>query len=57
MKKYLRILAAVLVGTMLLSTSALACTGVYVGKDVSDPRATTTRCSWCSPGWRTCPAG
>ena len=36
MKKYLRILAAVLVGTMLLSTSALACTGVYVGKDVSD---------------------
>ena len=35
MKKYLRILAAVL-GTMLLSTSALACTGVYVGKDVSD---------------------
>ena len=28
MKKYLRILAAVLVGTMLLSTSALACTGV-----------------------------
>lgn len=36
MKKHLRIFALVLVGTMLLSTSALACTGVYVGKDVSD---------------------
>ena len=35
MKKSIRILSAVLAGTMLLSTSALACTGVYVGKDVS----------------------
>lgn len=36
MKKTLRILSVLLAGTMLLSTSALACTGVYVGKDVSD---------------------
>lgn len=36
MKKALRILSVLLAGTMLLSTSALACTGVYVGKDVSD---------------------
>lgn len=36
MKKCIRILSVVLVGAMLLSTSALACTGVYVGKDVSD---------------------
>ena len=36
MKKCFRILSVVLAGAMLLSTSALACTGVYVGKDVSD---------------------
>ena len=36
MKKTLRILSVLLAGTMLLSTSALACTGVYVGKDVSN---------------------
>ena len=36
MKKSFRILSAALAGTLLLSTSALACTGVYVGKDVSD---------------------
>ena len=36
MKKSFRILSAALAGTVLLSTSALACTGVYVGKDVSD---------------------
>lgn len=36
MKKTLRILSVLLAGIMLLSTSALACTGVYVGKDVSD---------------------
>ena len=36
MKKSLRVLSVTLAGAMLLSTSALACTGVYVGKDVSD---------------------
>lgn len=36
MKKSIRLLSIVLAGVMLLSTSALACTGVYVGKDVSD---------------------
>lgn len=36
MKKSVRILSVALAGTLLLSTSALACTGVYVGKDVSD---------------------
>ena len=36
MKKSLRVLSDTLAGAMLLSTSALACTGVYVGKDVSD---------------------
>ena len=36
MKKCFRLLSVVLAGAMLLSTSALACTGVYVGKDVSD---------------------
>ena len=36
MKKSVRILSMALTGTLLLSTSALACTGVYVGKDVSD---------------------
>ena len=36
MKRYTRILSLALAGVMLLSGSALACTGVYVGKDVSD---------------------
>ena len=36
MKKSLRVLSVTLAGAMLRSTSALACTGVYVGKDVSD---------------------
>lgn len=36
MKESLRVLSVTLAGAMLLSTSALACTGVYVGKDVSD---------------------
>ena len=31
MKKSLRVLSVTLAGAMLLSTSALACTGVYVG--------------------------
>ena len=35
MKKSLRVLSVVLAGSMLLSSSALACTGVYVGKDAS----------------------
>lgn len=36
MKKTLRLLSVLLAGVLLLSTSALACTGLYVGKDVSD---------------------
>ena len=35
MKKIIRSVSAVLAGIMLLSSSALACTGTYVGKDVS----------------------
>lgn len=36
MKRFTRILSLALTGAMLLSGSALACTGIYVGKDVSD---------------------
>lgn len=36
MKKTIRMLAAAMAAVMMLSTGALACTGVYVGKDVSD---------------------
>jgi len=36
MKKSVRVLTVLLAGIMLLSTSAWACTGMYVGKDVSD---------------------
>lgn len=36
MKRSIRTLSISLAGVMLLSSSALACTGTYVGKDVSD---------------------
>ena len=36
MKRPFKLLSLTLAGAMLLSSSALACTGVYVGKDVSD---------------------
>ena len=36
MNRPFKLLSLMLAGTVLLSSSALACTGVYVGKDVSD---------------------
>jgi len=36
MKKTIRMMAAAMAAVMALSTGALACTGIYVGKDVSD---------------------
>ena len=62
MKKSLRVLSVTLAGAMLLSTSALACTGVYVARMSATrgpislhaarirARATTTKCFRYSPG-------